>query len=35
MQHYDGTAYIGWFVMGINQENGKQISYHLPINKWK
>jgi|SRR6185295_5443366 len=25
----------GWFIMGINTEPGKQISYHLPESKWE
>lgn len=32
--HSDGTKYDGWFVMGINKEKGKQISYHLPVSEW-
>lgn len=24
----------GWFLMGINTEKGKQITYHLPESKW-
>jgi hypothetical protein len=23
-----------WFVLGINTEEGKQITYHLPISRW-
>ncbi len=34
MNHSDGSSYEGWFIMGINQEEGKQISYHLPIKLW-
>jgi len=33
--HSDGTHFKGWFIMGINKEEGKQITYHLPISKWK
>lgn len=34
--HSDGKiAYNGrWFVLGINKEKGKQITYHIPISKW-
>ncbi len=32
--HSDGTSYEGWFVLGILPENGKQITYHLPIDRW-
>ena len=34
-KHSDGTMYKGWFVMGINKEKGKQITYHLPLSKWE
>lgn len=27
--------YPGWFVMGINKGKGKQISYHLPLERWE
>lgn len=33
--HSDGTSYDGWFVLGIYTEPGKQITYHLPMNKWE
>ena len=33
-KHADGTMYDGWFVMGINKDAEKQISYHLPLSKW-
>ena len=33
-KHSDGTMYDGWFVMGINKDTGKQISYHLPLDMW-
>ena len=29
--HSDGTWFDGWFVLGINKEPGKQITYHLPM----
>ena len=32
--HSDGTEYEGWFILGINQEKGKQITYHLPVHFW-
>ena len=32
--HYDGTSWDGWFIAGIGTEDGAQISYHLPIEKW-
>lgn len=33
--HHDGTNFCGWFIMGIGKEKGKQISYHLPLSRWK
>ena len=32
--HSDGSVMEGWFIAGINQEKGEQITYHLPISKW-
>lgn len=32
--HYDGSAYEGWFIVGIGEDKGKQISYHLPLSRW-
>ena len=36
-KHSDGELAFGgtWFVLGINKEEGKQITYHLPILKWE
>jgi hypothetical protein len=35
-KHSDGELAFGgtWFVLGINKEKAKQITYHLPIHKW-
>jgi hypothetical protein len=33
-KHSDGTGDAEWFIMGINTEFGKQISYHLPMKEW-
>jgi hypothetical protein len=33
--HSDGDMYAGWFIMGISKFPGHQISYHLPIARWK
>jgi hypothetical protein len=33
--HADGSAYDGWFILGIFRESGKQISYHLPLSVWE
>lgn len=32
--HSDSTSINGWFIMGIGKEEGKQISYHLPVARW-
>ncbi len=32
--HDDGTMFSGWFVMGINQDPSRQITYHLPMYLW-
>lgn len=33
--HSDGSAFEGWFVMGMFKEKGVQITYHLPISEWE
>lgn len=33
--HSDGTSFDGWFILGIGKEKGKQITYHLPLDKWE
>ncbi len=33
--HSDNTMFDGWFIMGIGKEKEEQITYHLPIKKWK
>lgn len=32
--HSDGSAYEGWFLLGMYTEPGKQITYHLPQSQW-
>lgn len=32
--HSDGSAWEGWFILGINKEAGEQITYHLPESEW-
>lgn len=32
--HTDGTMFDGQFILGIFQEIGKQITYHLPLSRW-
>lgn len=33
---YDHELAFGgsWFVLGIGKEKGKQITYHLPLERW-
>lgn len=33
-KHSDGTAYDGWFILGMPNKEGKQITYHLPDRLW-
>ena len=33
--HSDGSSWEGWFVLGMNRENGYQITYHLPKSYWE
>lgn len=33
-KHSDGTEWKGWFLMGIGDKKGEQITYHLPIEKF-
>ena len=35
MAHSDGSAWKGWFIMGLGMEQGEQITYHLPIHYWE
>lgn len=32
--HSDGEAYPGWFLLGLGEEPGKQMTYHLPDHRW-
>lgn len=32
--HSDGSAFDGWFVLGMFTDPGRQITYHLPNSKW-
>lgn len=34
-KHSDGSKYDGWFILGIGLVKGEQITYHLPMSKWK
>lgn len=33
-KHSDGSGWEGWFILGIGDKKGAQITYHLPISKW-
>ena len=32
--HEDGVEWEGWFILGIGEKAGEQITYHLPSSKW-
>jgi hypothetical protein len=32
--HSDGSSYNGWFVLGLWEDSGKQMTYHLPFEMW-
>lgn len=32
--HSDGSVWDGWFILGVYEKPGEQITYHLPIEKW-
>jgi hypothetical protein len=32
--HSDGSAYEGWFLLGIDKKPGQQITYHMPLTLW-
>lgn len=34
-KHSDGSKIDGWFLLGMGDENGEQITYHLPMRFWK
>lgn len=34
-KHSDGQEFVGWFVLGIDSDKGKQITYHIPNSRWK
>jgi hypothetical protein len=35
IMHSDGSVWDGWFILGIFEESGKQITYHLPMKRWE
>ena len=34
-KHSDGSSLGDWFVLGINKQEGKQITYHIPARYWE
>jgi len=32
--HSDGSVWDGWFLLGVDTQSGKQITYHLPMSYW-
>ena len=34
IKHSDGSAWDGWFLLGIGESPGDQITYHLPLSRW-
>ena len=32
--HSDGSNYDGWFLLGIKEVKGEQITYHIPLERW-
>lgn len=34
-KHSDASEFTGWFILGIFHSKGMQITYHLPMDKWK
>lgn len=33
--HSDGSRFDGWFVLGMTNEKGQQLTYHLPESRWE
>jgi hypothetical protein len=33
--HSDGSSSEGWYMLGLHREEGKQVSYNLPMSTWK
>lgn len=33
-KHSDGSNYDGWFLLGIGDKKGEQITYHIPNERW-
>jgi hypothetical protein len=35
LKHSDGSNIDGWFLLGIGQIFGEQITYHVPMRMWE
>lgn len=33
--HSDGTGHPNWFVLGVGEAPGQQMTYHLPSYRWE
>jgi hypothetical protein len=33
-RHSDGSMFNGMFILGLEKEKGKQLTYHLPLEYW-
>jgi hypothetical protein len=33
--HSDGTTWDDWFLLGLGESPGGQITYHLPMARWR
>lgn len=34
-KHSDGSSFKGWFIAGVVNLKGKDITYHIPMRLWK
>lgn len=34
VKHHDGSSYPGYFLLGMFEGEGQQITYHLPLELW-
>lgn len=34
VKHSDGSTFGDWFVLGVNDKKGEQITYHIPARYW-
>jgi hypothetical protein len=35
LKHHDGYQWDGWFILGLFDKPGEQITYHLPMAYWE